>query len=817
VRNNNWPVAGVPNPISKSLRFNSADSPYLNRTPGVAGNRRLWTFSGWAKRSTITSTAGQYAIMGAGASTYDSIGFNSDSFQIFFNNGTSAELVTTQVFRDASAWYHIVIAVDTAQATSTNRIKLYINGSQVTVFSTGTYPSQNYDTQFNTAEVHRIGTNTIATNRNFDGYMTEINFIDGQALTPSSFGMTDPQTGVWEPIRYTGTYGTNGFYLNFKDSSSTTNLGLDYSGNSNNWTTNNFSVTAGSSNDSLTDVPTPWIAYNTTGDVGGVVRGNYATFNPLNRKSEVTLANGNLDISYSGANGHATTSTIGASTGKWYFEVTAGGAGNSIGLGNPSYNLTWPGNDANSYGYRGDLGQIMYNGSAATSGLSTFTSGDVIGVAIDIDAGKVWWAKNGTWLNSGNPASGTNALVTTLAANTWFFAVGQIASSPGTSSANFGQRPFAYTPPAGFLSLCTTNLPTPTIGATSTTQAGKYFGIATYAGTGSTNTITTGIDMATNGGFAWFKARNGAFDHHLINNLAGYDKFLSSNKTDAENTYSFVTSTTSTGLSINGGSTNVNGSGYNYVAWNWAANGTGVTNTAGSITSTVSANTTAGFSVVTYTGTGSAGTVGHGLGVAPSMMFIKSRSTGGSSWIVYHSSISPTNLLTLQTTAAQQNLPLYFNSTATASTVFSIGSAANTGIDLNVNGSNYVAYCFAAVAGYSAFGTWQNNNSTSGTFIYTGFRPRFILLKNYDNVENWFVWDSARQTYNMAAPSLNWLQPNSANAEGTNSASTAEIDGLSNGFKIYTTNPAAGEISFGTRNYIYAAFAESPFKYALAR
>jgi hypothetical protein len=811
-------VAGVPNPISKSLRFNSADSAYLNRTPGVAGNRRTWTWSAWVKRSALASSS-EKALFIVGTSlaadTYFNIAFSSDKFVC--GTGAAELRRTDAVYRDVSGWYHLVVAVDTTQATAANRVKMYVNGVQVTAFSVSADPTQNLDTAVNSTVAHNIGRNSWAASNYFDGYMTEMYLIDGQALTPSSFGMTDPQTGVWEPIRYTGTYGTNGFYLNFKDATSTTTLGNDYSGNSNNWTTNNFSVTAGAGNDSLTDVPTPWIAYNTTGDVGGVVRGNYATFNPLNRKSEVTLANGNLDISYSGANGHATTSTIGASTGKWYFEVTAGGAGNSIGLGNPSYNLTWPGNDANSYGYRGDLGQIMYNGSAATSGLSTFTSGDVIGVAIDIDAGKVWWAKNGTWLNSGNPASGTNALVTTLAANTWFFAVGQIASSPGTSSANFGQRPFAYTPPAGFLSLCTTNLPTPTIGATSTTQAGKYFGIATYAGTGSTNTITTGIDMATNGGFAWFKARNGAFDHHLINNLAGYDKFLSSNKTDAENTYSFVTSTTSTGLSINGGSTNVNGSGYNYVAWNWAANGTGVTNTAGSITSTVSANTTAGFSVVTYTGTGSAGTVGHGLGVAPSMMFIKSRSTGGSSWIVYHSSISPTNLLTLQTTAAQQNLPLYFNSTATASTVFSIGSAANTGIDLNVNGSNYVAYCFAAVAGYSAFGTWQNNNSTSGTFIYTGFRPRFILLKNYDNVENWFVWDSARQTYNMAAPSLNWLQPNSANAEGTNSASTAEIDGLSNGFKIYTTNPAAGEISFGTRNYIYAAFAESPFKYALAR
>jgi hypothetical protein len=357
-------------------------------------------------------------------------------------------------------------------------------------------------------------------------------------------------------------------------------------------------------------------------------------------------------------------------------------------------------------------------------------------------------------------------------------------------------------------------------------------GAAAMAATTYTATPGTGatISNAVNGvsfqpDLVWVKSRDAGEQHYWQDSVRGFSpsanvtKMLNSNSTAAESSLSDITcTTTSSGFTVvdsNPGTGEFWLTNRNYVAWSWKANGAAVTNTAGSITSQVSANTAAGFSVVTYTGTGANATVGHGLGVAPSMIIVKNRNAviSNPAWPVYHSVIAATNYLDLQTTAASAASVNVWNNTAPTSSVFSIGVANS--VSGNTNG--LVAYCFAAVPGYSAFGAWQNNNSTDGTFIYTGFRPRFILLKNYDNVERWFTWDSTRQTYNMTPPSSNWLVPNDTAAEGANGATTAEIDGLSNGFKIRTTNPASGEISFGTRNYIYACFAEMPFKYANAR
>ena len=319
-------AAGGSYQIARSLRFNSADSAFLNRTPASATNRKTWTWSGWVKSNNIGTVKYKSLIEGIGpspAGTRTTFIISDDgTIQFFTDNASTSLLVTTQVLRDFSAWYHIVLAVDTTQATAANRIKLYLNGTQVTAFSTATYPSQNLDTQINNTYSHTIG----KVNDPFyaDYYATEINFIDGQALTPTSFGATDTNTGVWNPIDYTGTYGTNGFYLNFSDNSNTTaaTLGADTSGNGNNFTPNNFSVTAGVGNDSLVDSPTN---YGTDTGVGGEVRGNYCTFNPLmnNATSPGTLANGNLQYttSSSESNGSSALGTIAISSGKWYWET----------------------------------------------------------------------------------------------------------------------------------------------------------------------------------------------------------------------------------------------------------------------------------------------------------------------------------------------------------------------------------------------------------------------------------------------------------------------------------------------------------------
>jgi hypothetical protein len=345
------------------------------------------------------------------------------------------------------------------------------------------------------------------------------------------------------------------------------------------------------------------------------------------------------------------------------------------------------------------------------------------------------------------------------------------------------------------------------------------FAATTYTGTGATQSVSNAVNGTSfQPDFVWFKSRATTYYHALFDSVRGVTKGLASNDTAFEFTSTAgadLAAFTSTGFTVGAPEqwNSPNNSSSNPVAWQWKAGGAAVTNTAGSITSQVSANTAAGFSVVTYTGTGAAATVGHGLGVAPNMIIFKGRNYA-IDWAVYHASIGAGSKVYLNLTNASAADTTYMNNTAPTSSVFSIAASSWTN---NSSAATYVAYCFAAVPGYSAFGTWQNNNSTDGTFIYTGFRPRFILLKNYDNVERWFTWDSTRQTYNMPPPSNNWLVPNDSAAEGANGAQTAEIDGLSNGFKIRTTNPASGEISFGTRNYIYAAFAETPFKYANAR
>jgi hypothetical protein len=778
--------------ISRSLRFNSADTTFLNRTPATATNRRTWTWSGWVKKD-----------IGA-RSLFTSYWANTDNgyFNIVFNSDVLAiqtwaidARVTTQVFRDPSAWYHIVVAVDTTQASNIDRIKIYVNGLQVTTFSSTGTIAQNTELAVNYNGVHYIGSLT-TTAALFNGYMTDVNFIDGQALTPSSFGETNAQTGVWQPKAFAGTYGTNGFYLNFSDNSNTTaaTLGKDYSGNGNNWTPNNFSVTAGAGNDSLVDSPT---SYGTDTGVGGTVRGNYATGNPLSHLN-ATFANGNLDLTVAAPETSNAISTLALTSGKWYWEVTPTVADASmIGVCDitaATSNRSWQ--SANGWAYFRN-GQ-KYNNSSTSAYGASYVANDVIGVALDMDAGTLVFYKNGT-------SQGT-AYSTGLSGKSLTPYLGNGNGGGGASQVyicNFGQRPFAYTAPSGFKALCTQNLPTPTIGATTATQAGKFFNPVLYTGTGSSLGVT-GVGFQPD--WVWVKGRSGATDHGLYDAVRGVQKQLESNGTGAETTETTgITAFGSDGFTT-GALAQLNTSSATYVAWNWKANGSGSSNTAGSITSTVSANTTSGFSIVTYTGTGSAATVGHGLGVAPSMIICKGRSVGGNYWQTQHSALGPTKALFLNTTDSAFTNAAYWNNTAPTSTVFSLGG--NT--DANGNGTTYVAYCFAEVAGYSKFGSYTGNGSADGPFIFTGFKPAFVLIKSSTVASaSWRLWDAKRSTYNVVNSSL---FPNLPNAE----VSTADyaIDFLSNGIKIRAADDGQN-YSGGT--FIYAAFAENPFKYSLAR
>jgi hypothetical protein len=830
LRSNTWPIAGVLNPISKSLRFNSADSAYLNRTPASASNRTTWTWSAWVKRGDLsTATRG---LFGAGTASSTDTGIywtSADKIDFFDRSGGSLTgyVSTNAVFRDPSAWYHIVVVFDSGNATAANRMLIYINNVSQSLTVNNTLP-QNTQSAVNNTVAHALGSLTGGSNVG-NGYMTEVNFIDGQALTPSSFGATDAQTGQWIPKKYTGTYGTNGFYVNFSDSASTGALGTDYSGNGNNWTPNNFSVTAGAGNDSLTDVPTPWIAYSTNSEAGAVIRGNYATWNPISAvpsNGANSVTNGNLDFSTTGAEGTVEASMVSTmalpTTGKWYWEITptsvASGAPSRTMIGimaQASIRNTFAASTAvGNFGYTaaGASGSKVTEASFSSYGAS-YTANDVIGVAVDLDNGAIYFAKNGTWQNSGVPTSGaskTGAAFTTLVGSANYFpAVGYW----GAFTANFGQRPFAYTPPTGYKSLCATNLPTPTIGATTTTQAGKYFNPVLYTGNSSSRTIT-GVGFQPD--FTWIKIRDAIDSHYLFDAVRGkgttYMKTLYSNATNAEspgNSTSLdvgVTDFASDGFTFGSGTLNGNQSPYTFVAWNWKANGAGSTNTAGSITSTVSANTTSGFSIVTWTGNGTAGaTIGHGLGVAPAMIIAKRRNAADN-WPVYHSALGATYWLRLNSSIAAVNTDAMWNNTAPTSTVFTVKADTEN----NASGGTYVAYCFAEVPGFSKFGSYVGGSSVK-PFVYCGFRPAYIMIKyaSAGSSASWVVWDNKRNTYN-AANSI--LTPNTSNAEFT--GSVVDIDFLSNGFCVRGTD---GSFNDPGVTYIFAAFAEFPFKFANAR
>jgi hypothetical protein len=780
--------------LTKSLRFRSSASARLTRTPASASNRRTYTISAWVKLGSNLSSDVATIFCGGDSSTSASthLYFYLNSLRFYFGGAGGPEWTTSQVFRDYSAWYHIVAAVDTTQATFGNRLKLYINGTEVTNWSaqgTGGNTAQNSDTQINNNVGHGIGSNGAAAQYLFDGYIAEFNFIDGQQLTPSSFGQTSATTGVWIPKKFSGTYGTNGFYLKFTDTASTSALGTDFSGNSNTWTVNNISLTSGSTYDSMNDVPT----------LTSATTANYCVLNPLDKGTNNTLSNGNLRYEITEGQQGIGRATFGLpSTGKWYCEATKLSGGNlDAGIATRTASLSlYLGEDANGWGYFSADGKV-YNNNASIATGATLADGDVLGIAFNSDTGTLQFYKNGTLQ--------TTTTGFTLSTVQYFFAAGSFG---GDGDFNFGQQPWAYTPPSGFIALNAFNLPTPTIGATASTLASKYFNANLYTGNGTTNAIT---NVGFQPDFVWVKSRSDAYFHGLYDAVrgAGSTKGLYSNDTVAEGTYSDfqnLVSFDSNGFTLGATSNtnNINANTSSFVGWNWKANGSGSTNTTGTITSTVSANTTSGFSIVTYTGNAtSSQTVGHGLGVTPTLFILKSR--GVQVWNVYSlaGGITGNTILELNSSAAANtggNISL-----TASSTTIGFGSASQ----VNGSGVNFVAYCFAPVAGYSAFGSYTGNASTDGPFVFLGFKPAFLIIKNSTATGEWHTWDYARSPSNVNSKTL---RPNNSNAE--TDSSDYSIDFLSNGFKIRNASNLDNQSG---QTFIYMAFAEYPFKYANAR
>jgi len=797
------PAGFYPYSINQSLRFNDDDSAYLSRTPATAGNRKTWTWSGWVKRGNLGN---EHVVFGAFGSSGGQGVLNFDSNDRLVLREFSVEassqtfnITTSAVYRDVSAWMNIVVSFDTTESTSANRIKLYVNGIKVTAFTTESYPSLNFEA-FN---INNLSNKTqvvgggVSGYSDFDGYLAEVNFIDGQALDPTSFG--EFKSGVWVAKRYTGTYGTNGFYLPFENG-----LGNDESGNGNDWTANNLAAT-----DIVLDSPT----------------NNFATWNVLDAEgSNNTFSEGNLETNITTqGNSERSGSTFAFSSGKFYWEEHFVSTGNDAGLVYVGVKST-QGFDDDYWMIRGANGEAEHNGTQTNISGVDWDVGDTVGIAVDLDSGKWWVSINGSFV--GDPVAGTGEIhsglsgtltpfmsnATGLATHVFVANFGQDSSFAGNKTAQGntdenGIGDFYYTPPAGFLALCTANLPEPEISPADDESPSDYFNTVLYTGNSSTNAIT-GVGFQPD--FLWLKARNSTgYDHVLQDVLRGSTYQLYSNTTGAEvNDTDAITSFDIDGFT-SGADVTTNNSGVTYVAWNWKAGGSGVTNTDGSITSTVSANTTAGFSIVQWTGNGLASqTIGHGLGVRPAMIIHKDAENGTDAWLSWHQSLGSGFYIQLSTSNQAFNNVDVWPSAGITSTV--ITTTANATRFNNYNNKKHIAYCFAEIEGFSKFGSYTGNGSNDGPFVYTGFRPAFVLIKRTDaSGLSWYIKDTERNLYNVADLQL---YANLTDAEATSSA--ASNDMLSNGFKLRGTS---GGVNASGGTYIYACFAENPFKYSLAR
>ena len=753
--------------IDQSIRFNNDDSSYLTRTPSSAGNRRTYTYSVWLKRGDV-EPGYNMGLLGSGPNKDNRLYFRTNTALQFVDVTGGAvpfNIQTNAVLRDPSSWYHVVLAVDTTDSTASNRVKIYINGTLQTSLATASYPTQNLDTRINTTDIHYISKIVDSGGATeFDGYMAEINFIDGQQLDPTSFGEVNSNTGQWIAKEYSGSYGTNGFYITGENSA---DLGADYSGNNNDWTSSGLAA-----NDQMSDSPT----------------NNWCVLNSVSLASTATLSDGNLTLSNTSTG--ATTGTLATpSSGKWYFEIkfdseSAATTAQSVGVVKAEEAYITGTNGGGIYFFT--TGLLRVEGVDTGSWGSAWGVGDTIGVAIDLDANKIWFAINNTWQASGNPSAGTNPAASGFSSEPYVALIRNGNSSRTTVwTANFGQNAFAYTPPTNFLALNTDNLPAPTI-----VDPSAYFQTTLYTGNGSTQEVNQSENSTFNPSCVWIKLRTIAANHELFDQVRGATKALWTNSTAAETTDAQkLQSFDSDGFTV-GTNGNVNGSGYPFVAWQW------------------NEGATPGFDIVSYSGTGVNRTVAHNLGVKPGMFIVKQRGAAGTNWGVYHSAIGATKSLFLQSSGAAFTSAEYFNNTEPTSSVFTLGTNAQG----NANGGTYIAYVFAPVEGFSAFGSYVGNGNADGPMVNLGFQPSFIMLKDSDNAQGWAMYDTKRGPFNPVAASGQILFANLSSGSSGFSGNTIDI--VSNGFKV-----RAAMLTANINNAVitYAAFAENPLKTANAR
>lgn len=900
--------------IANALMLRASGSAYLSRTPTVVGNRKTWTFSTWVKRASISSQQMLLDVINNPGGT------NNPASRLDFVNGTgirythasasgSGEIVTSSVFRDTSAWMHIVLAQDTTQATASERVRLYVNGQRITSFSTATYPAQNAETGINYTSVHRFGASAYSLTEFLDGYLAETILVDGAALDPSYFGKINTATGQWVPKKFTGsslpiyspvsgsigtnlsgvnsltvtnpnaawdgsgytswntantTYSAGGAGVTYlwvgKQYSSAKSIGraivksssdqgfqyghnavsgynmyVEYSDDGSNWTTagsqsftnaNNLTIdisfTASSHVYWRVRVTTPdatqnliiadvelyevvgannygtngfyldyknaaalgsdvsgrgnnWTATNivSTDQVTDTPTNNFATLNPLDvgGSATTTLSNGNLYVTTtSAAYGFVRATMPIPTTGKWawksiYRGPTINGTGNDASVGVMPAQSTSTSNWL--FRLEGWTGDIYCPGNTLVNNGAPLAVNDAVEWLFDRDANTCVVKVNGA----------TRYTITGIATTPAF--VGATYYNNQVEF-DFGQKGYVPSDTA-YKTLCTKNLPTPSI-----IKGSNGFNAIAYTGNGSPRSFT-GVGHQPD--LLWNKVRsNTGTSHHIVDSVRGVSKTLYSDGTYAEDTApNAILSFDVDGFSV-GTDNGYNANGWTHVNWSWKK------------------GAAYGLDIVTWTQSGASMNVNHSLGVVPSMMIVKGRNVAGEYWDVYHKSLgsgAPQNYyLALNTTSGQSLLNGVWGSGPTSTQFTSTTNVV-------VNGDAAVGYLFADVEGFSKFGSYTGNGSADGPFVYCGFKPRWIMVKRTDAVgSSWWIVDTACDTYNVMGKGIE------ANTSSAESSGNAWMDAVSNGFKIRTTS-VGNNASGGT--YVYAAFAECPFKYAVAR
>lgn len=735
--------------IDNSLMVDSVSTQYLSRTFGTPTDNKKWTWSGWIKRGILPAAKSIILNRSIDANNDFKISFDSDN-TIFVSDvvaGANAMLVaTSQVFRDTAAWLHLCVVVDTNNAVAADRQCIFINGVRAAIKAGSVNYALGASCTLNVAAIHdqcRGYDASTTSYKYFDGYLANVHFIDGQALTSDYFGQTSSVNGQWIPRAYTGTYGANGFFLKFDNGVS---LGTDSAG-SNHWTPTNIT-----SVNQYLDTPT----------------NNFCTLNYLvqaDSAPNITFSLGNTCVSHPNIAEQSNVDCITVATlpRNLYFEMTVLAPNAASGF--VKFDVT------NGSGIQVVLtcltASTTLNATGGTpasqTGLAAAVANDVFSVKIDTTAGTVQVYRNGAVL--GTQITGlvfTNSLP--------LLQTSSIAYD-GKMQFNWGQRAFAYPLlSVGCYPICTDRLNKPAV-----FKGSSAFAAITYQGNGTTQTINAGFmpDLV------WIKNRTVADVHTIYDITRGATISLRTDSNLADVTRSTaLTAFTASGFSV-GADTTANQTGQNFIAWCWKRN---VIN---------------GFDIVSYTGTGVAKTINHSLSSIPKMIFIKGRNTTvDENWIVYHTSLGNAQHVNLNATTAQ-SASTNFNSTTPTTSAFSIG----TGTAVNENTKSYIAYVWSEVPGFSNFGSYTGNLNANGPFVYTGFKPRLVMIKRVDVAGSWELIDTSRGAnggqYLIAAES-----------SAIESAASDMVDVLSNGFKIKTGADALFNASGGT--YIYAAFADVP-------